>query len=211
MRITEAEQEIRRRRMLHAAYELFCAEGIDSVSLAKIAKAADVSLNSIFRYFATKTELLEQTQIILWTEIVDCITEGNRQKRSESPNGLEEVRVLLYGFENLFKNHSQYIFFAYEYKAYLMRKHLKLPQSSYDIALKPLRDIFLPAIVRGQADGSIVTQQSAGDLFFIVWGVMRHWVEQMLVHDKVYDGQSPWEGLFPIVVEKIVDNLRIPF
>lgn len=212
MRITEAEQQQRRERMLYAAYDLFCEHGIDSVSMEKIALKAQVSPNSLFRYFNGKTQLLEQTQRILWQNLVQRIQEDNCEalKHLEAKTGLDEMRVLLYGFNNLYQNHSKYILFAYDYKAYLIRKHIQLSQSFYELTLQPVRGIFLPALMRGHADGSITTAQPPEEQFLVLWGVMRHLVEQMLVHTHIYEGPSPWDRLFPLVVKTILENLHTP-
>ena len=172
MRITKAEQQIRKNRMLHTAYRLFCEYGINEVSLARIAEEAHVSPNSIFRYFESKTALLQKTQEILWTEIVDYITNSNQPAVDRARNGLEEIRVMLYGFESLYQNHSKYILFAYEYKAYLIRNNIKLDKNALARNTHRIRLVFLHALRRGQKEGSITTAHTASELFTLIWGVL---------------------------------------
>ena len=207
MRITEQEQEIRRKRMLYAAYELFCERGIHDVSMADIAKAANVSPNSIFRYFDSKLSLLRQTQGLLWEEIVNCITNHNKEALLNVKSGLEEMRVLLYGFENLYQNHSGYLLFAYQYKGYLLQNKIKMSQEEYGETYCKVTHYFLNSLNHGQADGSITTEYPSEILFTFIWNMMRHFVEQLVVHNRVYEGENPWESMFPLLVNQIITNL----
>lgn len=208
MRITEEEMEIRRDRMIHVAYRLFNEHGIDGVSLEKIAMAAGVSPKSIFRYFKNKTQLVEQTQVILWKEIVDCITSGNKNARLKASNGFEELEILLWGFETLYKNHSDYIMFFYDYQSYLIRKRLKLSEVHLERILTDIRPIFLHALKRGQEDGSILTEESPTEQFLLMWGVMRYYVECLVIHFQLYDGENPWVVRFPKLMENVLKMVR---
>lgn len=208
MRITEVEMEIRRDRMIHVAYQLFNEHGIDAVSLEKIAVKAGVSLKSVSRYFNNKAQLVEQTQAILWKEIVDCVTSGNQNARLKAETGLEELEILLWGFETLYKNHSDYILFYYDYQSYLIRKRIKLPESHIDRILTGVRPVFLHALERGQTDGSIATEESPIEQFLLIWGVVRCYVDRLVVHSQLYAGENPWVGMFPKLMKKVLKMVK---
>lgn len=208
MRITEKEMEIRRDHMIHVAYKLFNEHGIDGVSLEKIAAAAGVSLKSIYRYFNNKAQLVEQTKVILWKEIVNCITTGNQKACVESENGLEELKVILFGFEILYKNHSDYILFYYDYHSYMIRKHIKLSEVQFEQILADVRPVFLHALIRGQTDGSISNKDAPAEQFLLMWGVMRYYVECLVMHSRLYEGENPWIAMFPKLVGNVLKLIK---
>lgn len=207
MRITSEEMELRRNRIIRVAYNLINKYGMEGVSLEKIAKVAGVSSKTIFRYFNNKIQLIEETQRIVWKEIVDSIMASNQPAFSEAVNGVEEVRILLKGFENLYKEHSDYILFAYEFKSYYLRIRNKLPNDHYENMLSDIRPLFIGALERGKKDGSIQLSQPVSDVFMLNWGIMRQYVEQMVIHSKLYEGDNPWIDLFPNIMNKIIENI----
>lgn len=207
MRITSEEMELRRNRIIRVAYNLINKYGMEGVSLEKIAKVAGVSPKTIFRYFNNKIQLIEETQRIVWKEIVDSIMASNQPAFSEAVNGVEEVRILLKGFENLYKEHSDYILFAYEFKSYYLRIRNKLPNDHYENMLSDIRPLFIGALERGKKDGSIQLSQPVSDVFMLNWGIMRQYVEQMVIHSKLYEGDNPWIDLFPNIMNKIIENI----
>lgn len=207
MRITSEEMELRRNRIIRVAYNLINKYGMEGVSLEKIAKVAGVSPKTIFRYFNSKIQLIEETQRIVWKEIVDSIMASNQPAFSEAVNGVEEVRILLKGFENLYKEHSDYILFAYEFKSYYLRIRNKLPNDHYENMLSDIRPLFIGALERGRKDGSIQLSQPVSDVFLLNWGIMRQYVEQMVIHSKLYEGDNPWIDLFPNIMNKIIENI----
>lgn len=54
----QRRKEKKKGNIIHAAVELFCTHGIQKVSMAEIAKKANVSQVTIYNYFGSKDELL---------------------------------------------------------------------------------------------------------------------------------------------------------
>lgn len=208
MRLTKKDMEIRRDRMIQVAYKLFSEYGIEGTSLERVAKEAGASPKSIFRYFENKAQLVEQTQIILWEEIVNCVTTDNQPALSKATNGLEEMEVLLLGFENLYKNHKDYLLFSNDYQSYLMRKHKKLSQEHLERMLSDVRPIFLHALERGQQDGSISNHRPASEQFLLIWGIMRTYVDQLVIHSQLYEGENIWTVMFPELIVEMLNILK---
>lgn len=207
MRITVKEQEMRKNRMIHVAYDLFCERGIDGTTLAEISKAAGVSPKSIFRYFENKAELLQHTQIILWEEIVAYILTSSKTQIDAAQSGLAKIEILLANFKTLYENHSRYLVFSCDYKLFLVRNNIKLSQHTYDKIMKPVVEIFTEALEQGREDGSITKDHTISTQFFTMWGVMRGYAEGIAIYDLMYGGNNPWKGQFELLLQYIVAAL----
>lgn len=208
MMISVHEQENRKLRIIHTAFQLFCEHGIDEVSIAQIARGAGVGHASVFRYFTTKGELILCTQRLLWEEVVAHICAGNATKLTPEMSGLAELEVLLLGFQTLYEEHACYLLFAADYKLFLVRHHARLPLMQYHELLRPVRNAFEPALKRGQADGSIRKKESIDTLFSMLWCVMRGFVDEIILYNKVYAGENPWSDHFMLLVKSVLALLK---
>lgn len=201
MRITQQNQAQRRGRMLHAAYELFCEYGIDAVTMAKVAEKSGVSTKSVARYFGSKAELVQCAQTVLWQEITTQILSTSETQLARAKTGFAEVEILLWNFKKLYENHSNYLLFACDYKLYLVRQGIKLPEAYYNEMMGPIIKTFTASFQKGRRDGSISKTGSAAEQVITLWGVMRGFVEEIVVYDKMYEGENPWKKQFDWVVK----------
>lgn len=79
MRRTKEEAEITRKNILDAAEELFCTEGFEGASLARIGEAAGVKRGAVHFHFTNKAGLLvalADREIVDLLELYDRIAEG---------------------------------------------------------------------------------------------------------------------------------------
>lgn len=208
MRVTEQDLAERKKRLLHVAYDLFCEHGIDAVTLSQISKKSAISLNSIYCYFESKATLVRHTQKILWEEILNHILLESRERLAAAQNGLEEIEILLFNFKSFYEQHSRYLLFSHDYNSYLVRHHIMLSRAFYREIHLPVIQTFTSALERGQADGSITTSESAESQFLVVWGIMRSFVEHVVVLDAMCEGDNPWKGHFDLVLKSVLMGLK---
>ncbi|MGW4960144.1 TetR/AcrR family transcriptional regulator [Nonomuraea sp. NPDC004186] len=60
--LRERKKRETRQRIADVAMGLFMAKGFDNVTVAEVARAADVSVNTVFNYFSTKEDLFADRQ-----------------------------------------------------------------------------------------------------------------------------------------------------
>lgn len=70
--LREAQRELTRNRILDAALELISEVPLDAITLAGVAARAAVTERTLYRYFATRDELIEA----LWPRINDRAAQG---------------------------------------------------------------------------------------------------------------------------------------
>ncbi|MFI6993438.1 TetR/AcrR family transcriptional regulator [Nonomuraea wenchangensis] len=63
--LRERKKRETRQRIADVAMGLFLAKGFDNVTVAEVARAADVSVNTVFNYFGTKEDLFADRQDVV--------------------------------------------------------------------------------------------------------------------------------------------------
>jgi AcrR family transcriptional regulator len=75
--LRERKKRETRQRIADVAMGLFMIHGFDNVTVAQVAQAADVSVNTVFNYFGTKEDLFADRQ----GEVVDLSSKVVRERR----------------------------------------------------------------------------------------------------------------------------------
>lgn len=71
--LREQKKERTRQRIAEAAHDLFGERGFDGVTVAEIARAAEVSEGTVFNYFPTKEELFYSGMEAFEAQLVDAV------------------------------------------------------------------------------------------------------------------------------------------
>lgn len=210
IKITEQELLNRKRRIIHEAFNLFCQQGIDKVSVKQIAEKANVAEKSVYRYFGSKVALLVQTGSMLWREIITELISAIEPDYGQM-TGYQQIETLLDSFRNLYENHAQYVLFSYDYKLYLIRHSKMLTVDEYGEEILPIRNLYLNALQKGLDDHSISAQASVEDLYFAIWGLMRGYIVKIVIYDRMYEGSNFWREEFKIACALILSGLKHGF
>ena len=80
----------RRAAILLAARGEFCEKGLDAASMAEIARRAGIAKSTIYEYFTSKDQLLQQTCAQLWDEVL------TEMEAASSPEDSFRDRILRY-------------------------------------------------------------------------------------------------------------------
>lgn len=205
MRLTEIEMQKRRKTIILAAFQLFCEKGIENVTMAEIAKAAGVGEATIYRYFENKTFLVLQAFVRLWDAIMSKIEESVKNTEAYSMmNGYQQVEQWIDAFQILYQDNSDFILFSYETKLYLLRHEITLDTDHQDTLMSSVRTPCIAAIEKGKKDGSIPVQQDSEDIFYAVWGAIRGYIVKVVIYDKLFGEDSPWESRYSVMKQGIL-------
>lgn len=208
MRLTQPEIYKRRETIIHTAFLLFCKYGIEAVTLSEIAKQSNVGRSAIFRYFESKENLILEAFLELWDTIMSDCKESVEAVQSYSElSGYEQIKLWIERFRSLDKDHSDFILFSYEAKLYLLRQEIQLSKTQQDAMMHAIKDPCIAALNKGKADGSITAKDSSEDLFYAIWGAVRGYIVKIVIYDKLYGADSPWESRYPILENAILRSM----
>lgn len=103
--LRERKKRETRQRIADTAMGLFMARGFDNVTVAEVARAADVSVNTVFNYFRTKEDLFADRQELVETlpvEVLRAREPGESAVRAFRRDFLEavETRGWRYGLQD---------------------------------------------------------------------------------------------------------------
>jgi AcrR family transcriptional regulator len=93
----EKEREIRRDLILNTAQEIISSEGIDNVSIRKIAKKIEYSPAIIYYYFKDKDEIINCLMIKVYKTILstlNSITSSNKQPKEKLREGIKNYILM---------------------------------------------------------------------------------------------------------------------
>lgn len=208
IKITEEELLERKSRIIHNAFQLFCKDGIDRVSMKEIAAKANVSEKSIYRYFGTKKDLIVEMIDILWDEIIlelyTAVDETYHEK-----TGYQQIEHLLQCFRHLFEEHSNYVLFSYDYKLFLIRHNYTITEPNYSDTVHRIYSMYIQAIEKGIQDGSIhVAHRTPKDVYYTIWGLMRGYIVKIVIYDRIYSTTNLWLEQFDTVCDLILGGLK---
>lgn len=205
MRLTEAEMQKRREQIIFTAFQLFCERGIKDVSLTEIARAAKVGEATIYRYFENKTFLVQQAFIKLWDAIMSKIEEKVESKLDYADmTGHQQLEQWIDAFQLLYQENSDFILFSYEAKLYLLRQGIQLDRSYQDALMSSVKAPCILALEKGKKDKSIPIQQDSEDIFYAIWGAIRGYIVKIVIYDKLFGSESPWESRYVVMKQGIL-------
>lgn len=148
-------------RVVETALESFIKIGIERTRVIDVAAKADLTERSIYRYFATKTDLVRASLILCWTQNVSKVRGRWEEIESTYEKGSDRVFEILMTYAELFVNSKNLLVFVQEAEVYLYRHNLNGSIPGIPVATDNFVDIPLAkAIEKGLEDGSIAPTEA---------------------------------------------------
>lgn len=210
MKITEQEKEVRKERIMQAAFALFCEKGIEKVSMEDIARSAKVGNTTIYRYFVNKPLLVADTLSVLWKSIGEKLKEKEESTEGyDRKSGKEQIRVQLETLRQTYLENKNYVFFSYEAKLYLIRNSVHISKKRYDYLMYEIKETCVAAIEKGKGDGSIPCDRESDELFYAIWGSVRGYIVKILIYSSLCEAiEDEWNRSYGTMVDGILSALH---
>lgn len=161
------EADRRKNQLIEAGFRLFSQNGIETVSLQKVADAANVSPATMYKYFLTKEKLLIAISAKVWDEVWQEALGDPGTNHFEHFTAYQGIEFYADRMIALYKNRPEVLRFSGEYKTYMNRRgnmEDKQLREHLDV-LKPMQLLFHGMYERAKVDGSIRTDIPEEEMF----------------------------------------------
>lgn len=208
--VSEKEAIERKQKIKIAAYSLFQEEGVDGVTFKDIATLSGISESSIYHYFSKKSNLMLELHRYLWLEIAAIL----KARTIEVPAfneacGYEQIDRLIDAFGQVHMEHPEYLKFALECKLYWIRKKYVISREEHEGISNPIMQQFSEALKKGVEDGSLCLNADFDSCCFLLWGVLRSYIEQMVASDALYSDKSSFNQHFQLFKMLMLKTLHV--
>lgn len=177
-----SRRDINKERVIRQALRCFVEKGIESTKISDIAKLADITDRSIYRYYATKADLVLDTALLFWSEAMEQVDGQAQLALSGEKCGAECILSILRGYAHLYFTHRQIFVFVHEAEAYLNRCGKALlvenkPPAPFEDCAGPLS----AAIHKGIKDGSVRTDIDLSSLYYNTYDALLGLLQKLAI------------------------------
>ena len=163
------EVERRKNQLLDAGFQLFSKYGIETVSLQKVADAADVGATTMYKYFQTKEKLLIAISAKVWGEVWQEVLMNPETDGFDSFTAYQGIAFYADLIISLYRKYPELLRFSSEYKTFINRHgNMNMednPLKEHLDVLEPVRNLFHQMYERAKVDGSIRMDIPEQELF----------------------------------------------
>lgn len=189
-----SRKEANRQRVIVCALECFIEKGIEASKVSEIADRAELTERSVFRYFATKVDLVLESLLLFWAQSTELADENRQAQKTDTASGIEQIRFVLQGYADLYFTHRKEMIFVHEAEAYLNRCGKALfmqnkPPAPYADCVGPLSK----AIHLGVQDGTVRQDINLENLYYNTFDAMLGLIQKMAIagrSDAIYEQQA---------------------
>lgn len=169
----EIEMAARREVMLKEGFRLFAEKGIEAVTMQEVAKACDLGIATLYRYFNTKLVFVIAVGAKKWTEYFDEIEEEYARRGGEMMNAAEELDFYLSMYILLYREHRDLLRFNQNFNGYIVHEQATEEQlQEYMHSIEPFVRKFHRLYEKGLSDGSIRTDEPEQTMFNTTMHIM---------------------------------------
>lgn len=182
-------EETKKKKMeyiIDKALEIFCSQGIDNTKVTDIAKAADVGVASVYRYFKTKSDIAIQVGIKFWNQVKEEFKIKSINSDFINKNGLEEFKEIMNFFLILYIEYPYLLKFLHDLDAFIIKEKIESDKlKDYEKNILDIRDMVVNYIEKGQKDGSIKTTFIAEELYVTTTHTLMSLVQKLSLRGSI--------------------------
>lgn len=169
----EMEMAARRRSMLEEGFRLFAEKGIETVSMQDVAKACNVGIATLYRYYSSKLALVLDIGTSKWKEYASYTSDYRKQRNADQMTAAEEFELYLDFFFDLYLRHRDLLCFNQSLNNFVRNEKATPEQlEPYIGTIREIRKYFCIMYEKGARDGTIRTEQPAEKVFSATCHIM---------------------------------------
>lgn len=121
MNDTQSRKTLHKEKVIRVALDFFSTFGIENSKVSDIANKANLTERTVFRYFATKNDLVLATALLFWNLASSRINRLMEEEQNKSLKGIDKVRFILNQYASLYDSSKKELIFCDEAETYLSR------------------------------------------------------------------------------------------
>ena len=191
-------EEAKKKKMeyiVEKALEIFCDKGIDNTKVTDIAKAADVGVASVYRYFKTKADIAIEVGIKFWSDIKEEFNSIYSELELENKSGLEEFKKSGEFFLKLYNEHPDLLKFLHDLDTFLVKEEVEVDRlKEYEKGILDIGNMVISHIEKGQKDGSIKSSIGAEKLYVTTTHTLMSLVQKLALRGSILESDMKISG-----------------
>ena len=112
-------KQIKRKRIIDTAYQIFVERKIEPVIMGEVAEAADVGRATLFRYYAGKLELVIAVCAAKWKEYLDELDEKRPIPSVEEIPAIDRLIFTMDSYIDMYQHHKDLLQFNDNFNHYV--------------------------------------------------------------------------------------------
>lgn len=197
----------RSEKILAAALDLFCMQGIENTSIEQIAVRAGVGPATIYRYYDNKATLCIQTGISYWQRISVRYLHSLTLPSCQNLNGHDQLSCILDIFIQIFKDEALFLKFLRDFDVFVLKYRLSHSQlQEYETCILNLKPYVTDALECGISDGSLVFSHSTDELYFSLTHTMLSLMQKLAAEGAILSSDT---CIHPLVQLQITKELLL--
>ncbi len=186
MNDSKSRKTLHKEKVIRVALDFFSTFGIENSKISDIATKANLTERTVFRYFATKNDLVLATALLFWNSASSRINRLMEEEQNKSLKGIDKVRFILNQYASLYDSSKKELIFCDEAETYLSRcgKSILLsnrPPIDFHKSNEPLAK----AIKDGILDKSIKDNKDIGLIYLNTYDGLLGFMQKLALSEEL--------------------------
>lgn len=165
----EREMERRKNQLLDAGFKLFSENGIEAVSLLKVAETAEVGAATLYNYYQNKVNLVTAISARMWNRIWLDYIDRNGSDCLEQRTAYENIEAYADEIIRIYVEQPEVLRFSSDFKTFICREKIEMEQVALQFeTLKPISNLFHECYKKAKTDKSVRMDISEQEIFTTV-------------------------------------------
>ncbi|HEX2986280.1 MAG TPA: helix-turn-helix domain-containing protein [Caproiciproducens sp.] len=205
----------RKQGILDQAIVEFCRNGIENTTMGDIAKASEVGIASLYRYFASKTELVVQCAIRFWKIAEELFFPPLLTRQYDAMTGLDQIKQMGTLLIKVYDKYKEFLIFLNDFESFLRKEKISRPLlMNYETEFMQFKPYFVKALEKGIQDHTIkpkygTSPSEVENTFLILSQIVISYAQKLAVYsdilkpDREIDTNAQIEAALTVLVDAI--------
>ena len=210
---TELDSMILKRRqmILEQAVVEFSKNGIENTSMADVAKASEVGIASLYRYFNSKTDLVIQSTVIFWQKAEEYFIPSFLTRQFSAMSGIHQIEAIARLMIKSFSDYREFLIFLNDFETFLRKHKISRDQLiDYESEIVKIKPNITKALEKGLEDHTVRLNYSVEETYFTLSQLLVSFAQKLAVYSDILSGEGIFDAtkMMETAVNMIIDWLR---